>query len=161
MVPLCSVRSKEGWWGQHFEKVTWFISTGSPFHNALENTQATFLNSPTQAHAALKLQFKRWLWNFTGQKPYTSSQSISPTPEPSDKNALSSVPLGLNGGFLAGNLLTSNNDLECLSFSAVPIFIHSIWGTRGCLKSLAHARAGPGFVLPCLRVQDSRRLYIT
>lgn len=77
---------------------------------------------------SLKPQFKRWLWNFTGQKPYASSQSISLTPQPSDKNALSPVPLGLNGRFWAGNLLTSNNDLECLSFSAAPMFTHCTGG---------------------------------
>lgn len=123
---------KKGSFTNRSENAVWFISVSRPFHTVLKNTQPTPLNSPMPSPpVSLKPQFKRLLWNFTGQKPYTSSQSISLTPEPSDKNTLSPIPLGLKRRFLAGNLLTSNNDLECLSLSAVPIFIHSIWATGG------------------------------
>lgn len=145
------VWEKEEGFTNHSENAAWFISVSRPFHTVLKNTQPTPLNSPMPSPpVSLKPQFKRLLWNFTGQKPYTSSQSISLTPEPSEENTLSPIPLGLKRRFLAGNLLTSNNDLECLSLSPVPTFIHSIWATGGgfSIWSLSYLlELGPAFLL--------------
>ena len=156
-----SVR-KKGCFTNHSEKAVWFISVSRPFHTVLKNTQPTPLKSPMPSPpVSLKPQFKCLLWNFTGQKPYTSSQSISLTPGPSEKNTLSPIPLGLKRRFLAGNLLTSNNDLECLSLSVVLIFIHSIWATGGgfFIWNLSYLlELGPAFLL--LFFHDSLRFTV-